>query len=118
MACFSESADLVVKGSRLNPLFFTPLMIRQTTLAALHGKLDLIRFIIFIEAKREKLKDAEGKYFYSKICGLVLLALVIGFVFSILGYSSKIFLLACTNTLVASSKLLERIKVEKNYSKI
>ncbi len=67
---------------------------------------------IFIEAKKEKLRDVEGRYFYTRICGLILLILIIGIVFSVLGYFSKLFLLACTSTLVASSKLLERTKAK------
>ena len=60
--------------------------------------------------KKAKLRDVEGKHFYSKICGLIVLVLIMGGVFSVGGYSSKVFLLACTSTLVAFSKLLERKK--------
>lgn len=65
--------------------------------------------MIFIEAKRERMKDAEGRHFYPKICMIILIILIIGIAFTILGSSSKLFLLACTNILVAVSKLLERI---------
>ena len=71
--------------------------------------------IIFIEAKKAKLRDVEGKHFYPKICGLIVLVLIMGGVFSVGGYSSKVFLLACTSTLVAFSKLLER-KREKEVN--
>ena len=41
--------------------------------------------------------------------------LIIGIVFTTLGSSSKLFLLACTNILVAVSKLLERTQaIEEN----
>lgn len=71
--------------------------------------------MVFLEANREKLKDVEGKHFYPKICIIILIILIIGFVFTILGYLSKLFLMACTNILVAVSKLLERTQaIEEN----
>lgn len=71
--------------------------------------------MVFLEAKREKMKDAEGRYFYPKICMIILIILIIGIVFTTLGSSSKLFLLACTNILVAVSKLLERTQaIEEN----
>lgn len=71
--------------------------------------------MVFLEAKREKLKDAEGRHFYPKICMIILIILIIGIVFTTLGSSSKLFLLACTNILVAVSKLLERTQaIEEN----
>lgn len=67
--------------------------------------------MIFLEARREKTKDAEGKHFYPVICVISMMIFVIGIVFTILGSSSKLFLLACTSSLVAASKLLERAQV-------
>ena len=67
----------------------------------------------YLEAKREKLKDAEGRHFYPKICMIILIILIIGIVFTTVGSSSKLFLLACT--IVAVSKLLERTQaIEEN----
>ncbi len=61
------------------------------------------------------MKDAEGRHFYPKICMIILIILIIGIVFTTLGSSSKLFLLACTNILVAVSKLLERTQaIEEN----
>ena len=69
--------------------------------------------MIFFEAKKEKMKDAEGRYFYPKICVIILLILITGIVFTALHSSSKMFLLACTNALVAASKLLERVRAKE-----
>lgn len=63
---------------------------------------------IFFEARREKLRDADGKHFYPKICVIILVILITGVILTALNSSSKLFLLACTNVLVAVSKLLER----------
>lgn len=63
--------------------------------------------VIFIEARLEKKKDAEGKYFYPKICLIILAVIAIGIVLTLLNSSSMLFLLACTNVLVAVSKLLK-----------
>lgn len=71
--------------------------------------------IILIEAKKAKSKDIEGKHFYPKICESIILVLIMAIVFSVGGDSSKVFLLACTSTLVAFSKLLER-KREKEVN--
>lgn len=67
--------------------------------------------IIFLEAKREKMRDEEGRHFYPKICAIILVILIAGIVFTAFDSASKLFLLACTNTLVAGSKLLERATV-------
>lgn len=74
--------------------------------------LSIAAIVVFLEAKKEKMKDAEGKYFYPKICMIILAILLIGIVFTAMGSSSKLFLLACTNILVAASKLLERTKAK------
>ncbi len=70
--------------------------------------------IIFIEAKKEKANNEEGQYFYPKICRIILLVLITSIIFSVRGYSSKLFLLACTNILVIFSKQLEKIEIKKN----
>lgn len=63
--------------------------------------------IIFFEAKGEKLRDEEGIHFYYKICIIILVILIIGIIFTVWRFSSGLFLLTCTNKLVAVSKLLE-----------
>lgn len=65
--------------------------------------------IVLFEAKRERLKDIEGEYFYPRICVILISVLVAGFVFTILSTYSKLFLLSCTTFLVAMSKLLENM---------
>lgn len=69
--------------------------------------------IIFLEAKREKMRDEEGRHFYPKICAIILAILVAGVVLTALDAVSKLFLLACTVALVAASKLLERAQAIK-----
>ena len=68
--------------------------------------------VVFLEAKKEKIKDAEGKYFYPKICVIILAILLIGIIFTAMGSSSQLFLLACTDILVDASKLLERMQAK------
>ena len=63
--------------------------------------------VVFFEAKRERSKDTEGRHFYPRICAILILVLTVGVAFTILGFSTKLFLLACTVLLVAGSKLLE-----------
>lgn len=62
---------------------------------------------IMYEAKRDKKLDEEGKYFYSKIHIIVIATLVACIICSVFNAFSKLFLLACTCTLVAISKILE-----------
>ena len=63
--------------------------------------------VILMEARQEKKKDAEGKYFYPKICLSILTILAIAIILTLMNSSSMLFLLACTNVLVAVSKLLK-----------
>lgn len=63
--------------------------------------------IVLWEAQKEKELDVEGKYFYPIILGICIGVLIIAIVFSVVGHNSLIFLMACTNMLVAVSKLLE-----------
>lgn len=67
--------------------------------------------IVFFESKIEKKNDAAGRYFYRKICMIIFAIIAIGIVFTVVGYSSKLFLLACTCSLVAISKIVEMLQV-------
>ncbi|MCM1090610.1 MAG: accessory gene regulator B family protein [Butyrivibrio sp.] len=66
--------------------------------------------IIFLEAKREKLRDADGAHFYPRICMIILVILTVSIVFTLQRASSKLFLIACTSILVAASKLLDKFR--------
>ena len=63
--------------------------------------------IVFFEAKRERLRDVEGRHFYPRICLILVCILFASVIFKVLNCPSKFFLLACTVFLVAGSKLLE-----------
>lgn len=101
--CSCVTLVAVLALSTLEPHFYISWLI-----------LSISVIMVFLEAKKEKMKDAEGRLFYPRICLIILMILIIGLAFTILGSSSKLFLLACTNLLVAVSKLLERIHVEEN----
>lgn len=101
--CSCVTLVAVLALSTLEPHFYISWLI-----------LSISVIMAFLEAKKEKMKDAEGRLFYPRICLIILMILIIGLAFAILGSSSKLFLLACTNLLVAVSKLLERIHVEEN----
>lgn len=73
--------------------------------------LSISTIMVFFESQIEKMRDAEGRYFYRKICIIIIVIIVAGIFFTVAGYSSKLFLLSCTYTLVAISKLLERLQV-------
>lgn len=67
--------------------------------------------IVFFESLIEKKHDAEGRYFYRKICKIIVIIIVVGIAFTVASYSSKVFLLAYICASVAISKLLERLRV-------
>ena len=102
--------------------------------AALIGILSLVRFLapgeivswalllvssfgVFLEARADSRLDEEGKYFYPRICMLILAILMAGTVFWVFRDFSKLFLLACTVALVAVSKLAVWITKEKKRHK-
>ena len=64
--------------------------------------------IILWKAQKEKVLDGEGRYFYPKIFVISVVVIMICIAFSILGDYSMLFLLACTNALIATSKIMER----------
>lgn len=70
--------------------------------------LGLSATFVYLQAKREKQQDEDGRYFYPKICIIIVVLLIIAVIFSLLNFSSELFVLACTNALVAVSKLFER----------
>lgn len=73
--------------------------------------LSISTIMVFFESIIEKKHDAEGRYYYRKICTVIIIILVAGIAFTVAGHWSKLFLLACTCALVAISKLLEISKV-------
>lgn len=64
--------------------------------------------MILRKAQKEKVSDDEGKYFYPRIFVISVVVIFIGIAFSISDNSSMLFLLACTNALIAISKIMER----------
>lgn len=64
--------------------------------------------MILRKAQKEKVSDDEGKYFYPRIFVISVVVIFIGIAFYISDNSSMLFLLACTNALIAISKIMER----------
>lgn len=73
--------------------------------------LSISTIMMFFESQIEKMYDAEGRYFYCKINIIIIIIIAEGIFFTVAGYSSKLFLLACICALVAISKFLERLQV-------
>ncbi len=102
MACYICSCVtlIIVLGlSSLAPDYFVSWPILVISIA-----------VIFFEAKKECVQSEDGKHFYPIICLFILVILIMSAVLTALGSFSLLFLLACTNGLVAASKLLERIQ--------
>lgn len=73
--------------------------------------LSISTLLVFFESLIEKKHDAEGQYFYRKICTIIIIILAVGIVFTVAGHASRLFLLACTCALVTISKILEILRV-------
>lgn len=69
--------------------------------------LSISALLVFFESLIEKNHDAEGRYFYRKICTIIIIILAVGIVVTVAGHASRLFLLACTCALVAITKILE-----------
>lgn len=102
MACYICSCVtliVVLELSSLTPDYFIIWPILMISIA-----------VIFFEAKKERMQSEDGRHFYPIICLIILAILIMGVVLTAFGSSSILFLLACTNCLVAASKLLEKYK--------